>query len=567
MMLKNWTIILLLMTTVNCIAHENSIRTKPERDFREESFERARALYQIKESRAALKTLDKIINLRPFDALTVDAVLFAVDIHMAERNPENAIEVLRVFEEKLRGIDFDRTRLVRAKERVARVLAPPVEKGRREALTQAAPKLSEPVTTFSPRTVSKSIGVLLPLSGPYEIYGKRALAAMQLAFNANTERRENGALALRNANGLTLVVMDTKGNAQIAREAMDRLVDEFHVSVVVGDLLAETALAIAQKAKERDVINLTLSKKEGLTAIGPQIFRLAMTPKKQVKALISVPGNVQEKKRYAILYPENAFGTEMRDAFAAQVKGQGSVVVKMQSYKPDETTFTTTIRSLVGAKKTAGNPKFEECSERAGHVKDTAARKKAERDCADAVAPKVAFDALFIPEFPKTLTYIVPALISEGVMVSQNEEMVRAYRRTTRMTDAVPVQLLGPNSWNSATVGEKLGSQVEGAVFVDSGDLEDPRILVKSFVESFTAASQSAPALSEAYAYDAIRIMQQVFAAADQSPSLDLSTIKTALQGLDGEGVLGKISFDKDRELVTPFRLFCFQDGKVVPKT
>ena len=88
-------------------------------------------------------------------------------------------------------------------------------------------------------------------------------------------------------------------------------------------------------------------------------------------------------------------------------------------------------------------------------------------------------------------------------MVSQNEGMLRAYRRTAHLGDVEPVQLLGPSSWNSPVVGEKLGEQVSGALFVDSGEFVETREDVSRFVGDFKNVAMSAPAIAEALAFDA----------------------------------------------------------------
>lgn len=579
-MLKNLSLILLLVTAINCMAHkENSLRTRQQTDLREEGYERARALFAIKENRAALKTLEKIVISDPIDTLTVDAVVFACEIYLTERNPEGALELLNSFEKRAQNRNVDKSRLARVRGSLARnkrieaspvihdEVAPSKEPPRREEAARRE-AVAPPEELGPPsRQVSQNVGVLLPLTGSFDIYGKRALTAIQLAFNASSQQISNGALILRNAEGQQAIVIDTKGDAQLAKAAVDRLVDEFQVAVIVGDILAESAAAVSKQAQARDVVNLTLSRREGLTSLGTHVFRLAVTATNQAKELLSAQESNTEKKRYAILYPDNPFGLEMRDAFLSQAKALGLSVVKVQSYNPNETTFTEPIRQLVGPKRTAGNLMFSECSDRANRLKDVAARKKAERDCFDAIVPSVNFDALFIPEFPKTLTYIVPALIAEGVMVSQNDDMVRAWRRTSRMSSAMPVQLLGPSSWNNELVGTKLGNQIEGALFVDSGDLSDQRELVKNFTEKFLAASQSAPTLSDAFAYDAMRVARHILNPGEKEPVLTPEGIVNKLQSLVLEGVIGKIAFDTNRELIKPFRLFSFQEGKITPRS
>lgn len=558
-----------LVLTLSCVTYNEGLRTAPESDLREEAFERARALYEVREHRAALRTLEKILTMKPFDELSVDAVVLAADICLLLKNPQKGLDLIRELEQKTAGKVKDSGRLAKKKETLSFSLAKKEipETKLHDSITKdevATPTEPSPVAVSQP--VEKVVGILLPLTGSYEVYGKRALAAMSLAFGTTTQQNQDGVLILDNPEGVRAIVLDTKGNADFAKTQVDVLVDRFHVSVIVGDILSDTSVAIAAQAEKRRALNLSLSRKDGVTTQGNHVFHLGMTPKKQVRELLRNRENDDTKHRYAVLYPENGFGIEMKDAFISEAKALGHSVVKVVGYKPNETTFTSHIKQLAGAKRTSGNPMFEECSEKANRIKDNQARKKAEKDCYDAVVPSIGFEGIFIPEFPKTLAYIVPALISEGIMVSQNEDMVRAYRRTSRVHNATPVQLLGPSSWNNPVVGEKLGAQVDGALFVDSADMLDEKEDVKNFVKAFTESQQSGPSSGEAYAFDAMRVVRDLFSSKEEE-RLQFNRISLDLQSLNHEGIVGKITFDHDRELIVPFRRLSFQDGKIVPQS
>lgn len=151
---------------------------------------------------------------------------------------------------------------------------------------------------------SKTIGVVLPLSGRNAAVGQRALRGIQMGLGLH----EAGS-------NLKLAVMDSEGHPDTARKGVERLVKEDKAIAIIGGLLSRTAAAEASKANELGVPSLSLSQKSGLTQIGPSVFRNALTGEMQVRELVRTAIDVQGLRRFAILYPNDAYGTEFANFF------------------------------------------------------------------------------------------------------------------------------------------------------------------------------------------------------------------------------------------------------------
>lgn len=123
------------------------------------------------------------------------------------------------------------------------------------------------------------IGVILPLSGKYQIYGANTLKGMECAASAKP-----GCEGLSN---IELVVRDDKGEAEAAVQAVEDLVNNEKVSAIIGPLSSTSAMAAAQKANELQVVMLSLAQKDGIAEIGDSIFRFSLTPEEQVRALLA----------------------------------------------------------------------------------------------------------------------------------------------------------------------------------------------------------------------------------------------------------------------------------------
>ena len=92
------------------------------------------------------------------------------------------------------------------------------------------------------RVNPRTVGAILPLSGRQQAVGYRALRGLQLGLGIYSPNKK--------ASGFRLAVIDSEGNPDIARRAVERLVVEDNTVGIVGGLLSRTASAEASKAQE-----------------------------------------------------------------------------------------------------------------------------------------------------------------------------------------------------------------------------------------------------------------------------------------------------------------------------
>ena len=129
------------------------------------------------------------------------------------------------------------------------------------------------------------IGVLLPLTGEYRRLGEMLYSGIELAAKESLAQNPE----------LEIIVRDTQSTPEGASREMEALVREKNVLAIVGPFAGGESRAAAYKACELGVPIVLLSPKEGLTGIGPQVFRLALTPELQAKALVAYAWDVRKK--------------------------------------------------------------------------------------------------------------------------------------------------------------------------------------------------------------------------------------------------------------------------------
>ncbi len=402
-----------------------------------------------------------------------------------------------------------------AAERLAReVLAAPAPPGApADLLTRAQAALDEALRLVG--ADAGVVGVVLPLSGQYQAFGERLLHGLMLAAGVFAPPTP-GEPPIR------LAVRDTGGNPAAAARAVEELVAQERAIAVVGPLLPQPAEEAAKAAQRLGVPLLTLSQRPKLTEAGPFVFRPFTTGPVQGRAIARQAMERQGLSRFAILYPEDAYGTELMQAFRDEVKARGGTVTDAIGYQPGQTDFGKEIRRLAKIKQ--------------------APRTRRPRPGEPPPAPQVTieFDALFVPDYYDRVGLIAPQLA---------------------FYDVKGVRLLGGSGWNSPDLIRLGREHVEGALFVDSFWAESPTPKIREFVERFRGRFDDAPTVLEAEAYDALRILLDTLRRARPASREALRAELARVRGFPG--LTGPFAFTADREPDRPLLLLTVEGRKI----
>jgi branched-chain amino acid transport system substrate-binding protein len=368
------------------------------------------------------------------------------------------------------------------------------------------------------RMVNKrTIGAVLPLSGRHSSVAYRTLQGIQLGLGIYGQNKSN----------FNLAVVDSEGNPDAARRAVERLVTEDHVIGIVGGLLSRTAVAEAAKADELGVPSIALSQKAGLTEVGQNVFRNSLTSEMQVHHLARVAMDQMKMKRFAILYPNDAYGVEYANLFWDAVLARGGDVVAAQAYKPETTNFSDPIRRLVGTfyiedRQVEYRDRLKKWFEGRKNLRGREAPPE------DILPPVVRFDALFVPDSARAMGQIAPTL---------------AYH------DISGVKLLGTNLWNTPALTRLAKDYVGNAIFVDSLLQSDEKFKNSAFFKEFKAVFGTEPGLFEAQAYDAALILRESIASGESSR---VGLAQHLAKSRSFVGATGPLKMSEQREIIRP---------------
>ncbi|MGM0453722.1 MAG: penicillin-binding protein activator [Thermodesulfobacteriota bacterium] len=368
-----------------------------------------------------------------------------------------------------------------------------------------------------------TIGCLLPLSGKYQTFGRRAVRGIETAL-AEAGRKLDVDPPFR------LIIRDTAGDSEQARR-MVKALGKKRVAAIIGPIVE--APAAAEAANELGIPIITLSQKPDIIETGPYVFRNFLTPAMQVQALIDYTMGELGLERFAVLYPAESYGERFLDLFWDRLLENDGKMVGLESYNPDHTDFSEPIKKLVGlhyelpealqppelavadydavlSAQTLPHERVRKWTGRmAGKGPGEAERRPdplpfetGEEDEEDKEPePEVDFDAVFIPDSPRKAGLIIPQL---------------------RYHDIKQVYLMGTNLWHSQKLIDIARYQIRKAVIPDGFFAESRKPHVQSFVKDFQFIYGQMPGFIEAVSYDSAMIACGLLARGDIGNRTDL---------------------------------------------
>ncbi len=425
-----------------------------------------------------------------------------------------------------------------------------------EPLGEAGKQAEKALARLQQRQSVKAgrVGILLPLSGRFKVFGERVKQVFDMAATEAAARSEGK---------LKFLYKDTAGDPIQTQKAMEELVYDEGVIAIIGPLMGDTSQAAAYQAEQLQVPLISLSPREGLPEIGPNVFRSGMTATMQAEAIVGYAWEVLGKRSFGILYPMQPYGEDLALAFWEQVRKRGGEVTAAERYEYDASTFKRQVRSMVWRYELLyGASGGGICRDNSKLTCGVVVRKFEEE-----TVPTVDFEALFIPDYAKQVGMIAPAIPFEEVeidnhLASTYRRMERNKRRTGHEIKAV--QLLGGNGWNHERLKDFGGKWVEGGIFCDGFlDTGSPDPKSADFVAAFKKDYKRKPGTMEAYAYDAVGLLAETLLT---SQAQSRKQLRAALLNLtEYQGATGSMRFDKNGEMVNELLILTLTDGVIVP--
>jgi branched-chain amino acid transport system substrate-binding protein len=341
------------------------------------------------------------------------------------------------------------------------------------------------------------IGFMGPLTGEVGSIGTRMKNAAALAVD---EANAAGGVAGRK---LELVSRDDLMDPKTATAALYGMIEADKVACVLGTGMSAIVAAEASVAGEKRIPLVTSSATAvTLTGMNPYIFRVIPSNYFQAASLAKVAWQKYNFKRVAILFMQDDYSKDLKDAFTKEYTALGGVVTEAKGFEPTDTDFRIQLTALAATRP----------------------------------------DALFIP--------------------AQHVATARILLRAREMGLRFPF-LAGETAYTEEVL-KNAGRAAEGLAVAGSAlDIKNPSAGLRKFTVDFKGKYGEDPDAYAAYTYDATLAL---IAALKATKGAGGGKLRDELAKVSGvTGVTGAITFDRNREVPKDYQILEVKAGKFVP--
>lgn len=301
---------------------------------------------------------------------------------------------------------------------------------------------------------------------------------------------------------ISVIYEDDQMDPSIGVSAFQKLTAVDNVQVVLGGIGSSVALAIAPIAQKKKVVLISpTASNPKLTYAGEYIFRIWPSDIYEGEVMAEFIFNRLNIKKVAVLYVNNDFGQGLKDIFEKKFKELGGEILSIETYEQGSTDFRGQLSKIRNV-----NP-----------------------------------DGIYLPGYYQEIAKIAIQIREMGIKA--------------KLFSTSPIE--------NPEIIKLAGKAAEGIIYTRPAfDPKNPSEKYKKFFLLFKKKYGVEPGIAAAYSYDAMHI---IFSSIERGGEKG-SEIQRAMAVIrDFEGVTGKISFDKNGDVIREMILFTIKNGEFVP--
>lgn len=178
------------------------------------------------------------------------------------------------------------------------------------------------------------IGVIMPQTGTLSEPGKNMLEGIELAL-----LKYNSSCVDTNYK-IKLIIEDSKSNSKDGVSALNKLIYQDKVKIVIGDMSSDVFLAGAPIAERNKIVMISPGASNPfIRDAGDYIFRDYLSDEFDGKIMANYLYSRIEKKRASLIYINGDYGIGVINAFEKEYYNLGGSVVYKESFLPGTTDF------------------------------------------------------------------------------------------------------------------------------------------------------------------------------------------------------------------------------------
>lgn len=423
-------------------------------------------------------------------------------------------------------------------------------------------------------------GLLLPLSGPLQLFGQRALRGAllgsQLFDEGAADLPADGSAASAALPGagpnpdaaVRFSVFDTAGDPELAAQGVAELAGQGVVGIV-GPLKGAAATRAAEVARRLQVPMITPTPAAEVSGGG--VFRLYLREADEVARLVEFAVQKRGLRRFALLTPDTPSGLRYRNLFWDAAVALGAEITGVETYPAGAEGV------IVGAaiERLTGVYGLSKAEIRERFEVEERLRVRRERELLDALgafsaapgqedsAEKTAMESPLAIDEERLKTYSpAPVVDFDGVFLPTTSLEAAQFAPQFPFRDVEGVVLLGTRAWNHASLVEVGNEYVEGALF--PAELHEGLPAARAFFSTYRALYGEDPGLIDAYAFDAVRLLlvqgaEQLFQTSRPELTRRLWSLWAA------EGLTGPLTTHPSGDIAAAPKLLTVRRGRLVP--
>ncbi|MBI1979885.1 MAG: ABC transporter substrate-binding protein [Elusimicrobia bacterium] len=337
------------------------------------------------------------------------------------------------------------------------------------------------------------IGAVLSITGSGAPYGEDAQRGIELAVN---QINNKGGIK---GEEVKLIVEDDQTDPKTSTLAVNKLISQDRVQVIIGAVTSSSMLADAPIAEKAKVVLLSPgASNPKITEAGDFIFRDWISDALEGKAMADYLYQREKVRKVAILYINNDYGTGLKEVFTERFKALGGDAILAESYNQDDTDFRSQLTKIKNARP----------------------------------------ERIYLPGYYK--------------------EMALTLKQAKEMGIKIPFRSVV--TFEEPDLLKLAGKEAEGVIY--SSPFYDPSSEdehIRNFVTGFKNKYQREPGIFAAHGYDAVFLI----ADAIERRGYKGESIRDGLYEIrDFRGVSGRMSFDKNGDVTKPVAIKEIRNGK-----
>jgi branched-chain amino acid transport system substrate-binding protein len=190
------------------------------------------------------------------------------------------------------------------------------------------------------------VGVVIPLSGSAEAYGRNVENGLRLALD---EINAKGGVKGKH---IDLLIEDDQSDEKVAVQKAKPMMD--NVPLIIGGVTSNVALALAPVCQAKKVVLVSpTATSPKLTGISPFFFRTFPSDTREGKIMAEYAVRRMKIRSVAILYVDKEYGQGLNQVFKSRFDELGGNVLFEKAYQEGTTDFAALVKEIKEAKPDA----------------------------------------------------------------------------------------------------------------------------------------------------------------------------------------------------------------------